>query len=75
MLSTVLLTVGVLIAIAALLVLAGWLGVRCNSTFIAERVHIELEQRASERELQRIADAAMRRLVDEARRGPAEPWR
>ena len=67
MLTGILITLGVLIVVVIILGLAtrAWLG---QQGFIAERVRIELEQRAAERQIQHIAYAAMQRLLDEARR-------
>lgn len=67
MLTGIALTLGVLVLVVIMLGLACrlWLG---STGFIAERVRVELEQRAAERQIHQIAHAAMQRLLDEARR-------
>jgi len=66
-LSGILITLGVLVVVVIILGMAtrAWLG---SQGFVAERVRIELEQRAAERQIQAVAYAAMQQLLDEARR-------
>lgn len=61
-------TLGVLTLVLLILAAVAWIWCHASAAFIAERVRIELEQRAAERQVQHIAYAAMQRLMDEARR-------